>query len=163
MIFDYTDATLEALDGLRDWSTMQWYVIPLLAIVFYIYTIELKKARKTGNWIPIICGLTVFGMDFLNETWNGWVCVLSGRSAFWTTPGPTALRVMVGWNIEIIFMFLLNGIVFANMLEEGRFRKIVENANDLIQSVDAKGRFLYVIRIIKDIGILLLHKGLLKM
>jgi len=32
-----TPASLQALDGLRDLSTLKWYVIPLLAIVFYIY------------------------------------------------------------------------------------------------------------------------------
>ncbi|MHA1776584.1 MAG: hypothetical protein ACTSWC_07390, partial [Promethearchaeota archaeon] len=99
MLIDYTQATLNALTGLRDLTSLEWYVIPLLAIVFYIYAIELKKARTTGNWDIISCGLTVFGMDFFNETWNGWVMVLTNRSAFWTTPGETALRVMVGWNI----------------------------------------------------------------
>ncbi len=38
-------------------------------------------------------GLTIFGMDFFNETWNGWVMKLSDYSALWTTPGPTALRI----------------------------------------------------------------------
>ena len=37
-----TDASRRALVGLRDLSTMEWYVIPLLSIVFYIYTIEIK-------------------------------------------------------------------------------------------------------------------------
>ncbi|MHA1611568.1 MAG: hypothetical protein ACTSYU_05910 [Promethearchaeota archaeon] len=155
MIFDYTDATLDALEGLRDWSTMQWYVIPLLAIVFYIYTIELKKARQTKNWTPIICGLTVFGMDFLNETWNGWVCVLSGYSAFWTTPGETALRVMVGWNIEIIFMFLLNGIVFANMLEEDAKKKILGIPNRWFYAI-ILAVFCVFIEVLLNIGGLLI-------
>ena len=42
-----TEASLRALDGLRDLSTLKWYVIPLLAIVLYIYATELKKARKS--------------------------------------------------------------------------------------------------------------------
>lgn len=89
-----------ALENIRDLSTLQWYVIPLLAIVFYIYTSEVKKARVSGNWDAIFSGLTVFGMDFLNETWNGWVFYFTQRSACWTTPGDTALRTMVGWNIR---------------------------------------------------------------
>ena len=36
-----TPASLQALDGLRDLSTLKWYVIPLLAIVFYIYVAAL--------------------------------------------------------------------------------------------------------------------------
>ena len=38
-----TEATQQALCGLRDLSTIKWYVIPLLAIVFYIYTKEIKE------------------------------------------------------------------------------------------------------------------------
>ena len=110
---------------MRDLTTLQWYVIPLLAIVFYIYATEMKKARKTGNWDAIFCGLTVFGMDFFNETWNGWVFYFTQYSAFWTTPGPTALRTMIGWNIEIMFMFLISGIIFYNTLSENRSEKIM--------------------------------------
>jgi hypothetical protein len=51
-----------ALDGLRDLSTLKWYVIPLLAIVFYIYATEIKKARQTGNWNAVYAGLTLFGV-----------------------------------------------------------------------------------------------------
>lgn len=120
-----TLASQEALEGMRDLSTLQWYVIPMLAFVFYIYTSEMKKARKTGNWNAIFCGLTVFGMDFINETWNGWVFHLTQRSAFWTTPGPTALRTMIGWNIEIMFMFAISGIIFYNTLSEDKSEKIL--------------------------------------
>ena len=45
-----TPASQMALKNLRDLSTLEWYVIPLLAFVFYIYTNEIKKARATGNW-----------------------------------------------------------------------------------------------------------------
>lgn len=115
-----TPASQMALEGLRDLSTLKWYVIPLLAIVFYIYTNEIKKARNTGNWNAIYAGLTVFGMDFFNETWNGWVFHFTQHSAFWTTPGETALRTMMGWNIEIMFMFAVSGIIYYNTLSENK-------------------------------------------
>ncbi|NOX85384.1 MAG: hypothetical protein GXO86_05390, partial [Chlorobi bacterium] len=99
---------------------LKWYVIPLLAIVIYIYAKEIKEGRKTGNFDAVFAGLTIFGIDFFNETWNGWVLVLTDRSAFWTTPGDTALRTMVGWNIEIMFMFLLAGIAWYHTLEEDK-------------------------------------------
>ncbi|KAB2897025.1 MAG: hypothetical protein F9K40_13540 [Kofleriaceae bacterium] len=111
-----TEASRRALEGLRDPTTLQWYVIPLLAIVFYVYVIEIKRARETGEWNAVFAGLTVFGMDFVNETVNGWILVLSDRSALWTAPGPTALRTMVGWNIEIMFMFALSGIIYFHTL-----------------------------------------------
>lgn len=113
-----TDASVRALASLRDLSMLKWYVIPLLAIVFYIYTSEVAKARKSGNWNALFAGLTVFGMDFVNESVNGWILVLSGRSALWTAPGPTALRTMVGWNIEIMFMFAIAGIIYFNTLRD---------------------------------------------
>ena len=120
-----TEATVRALNGLRDLSMIKWYVIPLLAIVMYIYAKEIKDAKKTGNWNAVFAGLTIFGVDFFNETWNGWIMHLSQRSAFWTTPGDTALRTMVGWNIEIMFMFTLVGIIFYHTLSESTTEKIL--------------------------------------
>jgi hypothetical protein len=120
-----TPASEQALKGLRDLSTLQWYVIPLLAVVFYVYTLEIRKARESGNWDAVIAGATLFGADFLFETINGWVFALSGYAALWTTPGPTALRTTVGWNIEIMFMFALAGIIWYNTLPENRFAKVL--------------------------------------
>lgn len=120
-----TQATIQALNGLRDLSTLKWYVIPLLAIVFYIYTKEIKDAKKTGNWNAVLSGLAIFGADFFNETWNGWFMVLSGRSAVWTAPGDTALRTLVGWNIEIMFMFAIAGIIFYHTLTDGKDVRIL--------------------------------------
>ena len=34
-----SDFAFEALSRLRDGSNFQWYVIPLLAFVFYVYTV----------------------------------------------------------------------------------------------------------------------------
>ncbi|NOY67948.1 MAG: hypothetical protein GXP53_00420 [Deltaproteobacteria bacterium] len=107
-----TAATIRALHGLRDLTMIKWYIIPLMAIVFYIYATEIKKAKKSGNWNAVFAGLTLFGMDCINETWNGWVYHFTGRSAVWTVPGDTAFRVMLGWNIEIIFMFAIGGMIY---------------------------------------------------
>ncbi len=120
-----TEATLKALDGLRSLSMIKWYVIPILAIVFYIYTKEIKDARRDGNWNAVFSGLAVFGVDFFNETWNGWVLCLTQRSAVWTTPGDTALRTMVGWNIEIMFMFTILGIIYYHTLTPGAKERIL--------------------------------------
>ncbi len=43
-----TEASQRALVGMRDFTTLQWYVVPLLAIVFYVYVMEIKKARASG-------------------------------------------------------------------------------------------------------------------
>jgi hypothetical protein len=130
-----TDASIKALDTIRDISMLKWYVIPLLAIVFYIYTAEMKKARETRNWNAVFAGLTVFGMDFINETWNGWVLHFTGRSAFWTAPGDTALRTLVGWNIEIMFMFAISGIIYYNTISENKTERILGIPNQWFWAV----------------------------
>jgi hypothetical protein len=111
-----TSASQQALVGLRDPRTLEWYVIPLLALVFYVYAREIAQARRTRSWDAVCAGLTLFGMDFVNETANGWILNITHRSALWTAPGKTALRTMVGWNIEIMFMFALGGLVFFHTL-----------------------------------------------
>ncbi|MBI9085503.1 MAG: hypothetical protein JEZ11_18040 [Desulfobacterales bacterium] len=120
-----TDASRQALEGLRDLSTLKWYVIPMIAYTFLIYAKEFKKARTGGNWNAIFAGLTVFGLDFINETWNGWVFHLTQRSAVWTAPGETALRTMVGWNIEIMFMFAVSGIIYYYSVSDNPKDKIL--------------------------------------
>ncbi len=130
-----TEASLAALDGLRDFTTLKWYVIPLLAIVIYIYAKEISEGRRKGNLDAVFAGLTIFGIDFFNETWNGWVLVLTNHSALWTAPGETALRTMVGWNIEIMFMFLIAGIAWYNTLEEDKKKKILGLPNPLFWAV----------------------------
>jgi hypothetical protein len=120
-----TEASLRALAGLRDLTTLQWYVIPLLSVVFYVYVVEIGRARRSGDWNGVFAGLTLFGMDCINETVNGWILVLSGRSALWTAPGASALKTMVGWNIEIIFMFAISGIVYFHSLSDDERARIL--------------------------------------
>ena len=113
-----TESAQQALVGLRDFTTLEWYVIPLLALVFYVYVVELRSSRSTGNWDAVIAGVTLFAADFVNESLNGWIFALSGYSALWLAPGPTALRTMVGWNIEIMFMFAIAGILYYKSIDE---------------------------------------------
>ena len=118
-----TPSARQALVGLRDWTTLQWYVVPLLALLFFIYVHEVREARRTGNWDCVIAGAALFSADFVNETVNGWIFALSGYSALWLVPGPTALRTLVGWNAEIMFMFLILGIIYHRTVsEDGRAR-----------------------------------------
>jgi len=119
-----TEASQRALEGMRDFTTLQWYVVPLLAVVFYVYVNEIRKAREGGSWDVVYAGVTLFGMDFLNETLNGWILNLTDRSALWTAPGPTALRTMVGWNIEIMFMFAISGVIFWASISKDPERKL---------------------------------------
>lgn len=149
-----TPASELALKGLRDLSTLQWYVIPLLAIVFYIYTIEIRKARESGNWDAVFAGITLFGMDFLFETINGWIFHLTQYSALWTTPGETALRTTVGWNIEIMFMFSIAGIIYYNTASKDKNARILRIPDRLFWSA-AYGAFCVFVECMLNIGNLL--------
>ncbi len=120
-----TPASLEALSNLRQLNQdTGWYIVTLLVIVMYIYGVEIKKARETNNWSTVLAGLTLLGLDFFNETWNALVFAFSGYSAFWTTPSASGLKVLIGWNIEIIFMFAISGIVFAKFLPDDKNKKM---------------------------------------
>ena len=39
-----TPVSRQTLEGLRDMSILKWYVIPLIAYTFYIYTLEEESA-----------------------------------------------------------------------------------------------------------------------
>ena len=113
-----TESARQALIGLRDFSTLQWYVIPLLALLFYVYLVILAPPARPATGDPVIAGVTVFCADFVNESINGWIFSISGYSALWLAPGPTALRTLVGWNVEIMFMFGIAGILYCKSIDE---------------------------------------------
>jgi hypothetical protein len=107
-----TDFAQQALEILRDGSQFQWYVIPLLAIVVYIYVNEIEKR----NWNVVFAGLAFWGMDWINEIVNSVFFHLNGRAPFWGAPGDTAYLLLIGLNIEIMFMFAFAGIAWSKML-----------------------------------------------
>ena len=121
-----TDASLEALSKLRQLNPETgWYIIPILAIVLYIYGVEIKNARETKNWNTVFAGLTVLGLDLINEIWNALVFAFSNYSAFWTTPSASAYIILIGWNLEIAFMFSIAGITFAKFLPDDKNKKML--------------------------------------
>jgi hypothetical protein len=107
-----TEFAQQALIILRDGSQFQWYVIPLLAIVVYIYVNEVEKR----NWNAVFAGLAFWGMDWINEIGNSIFFHLNGRAPFWGAPGDTADLILIGLNIEIMFMFAFAGIAWSKML-----------------------------------------------
>ncbi len=107
-----TESAQQALSILRDPATFQWYVIPLLAIFFYVYTIEVQKR----DWSIVLAGLTFWGMDWINEIWNSLVLHFTNYAPVWGAPGKTAFLLLAGLNIEICFMFALSGLIWCKML-----------------------------------------------
>ena len=107
-----TESTVKALSILRDPSQFKWYVIPLMAFVFYVYVVETEKK----NWSLVLAGLAFWGMDWFNEIWNSLVLHFTNYAPVWGAPGDTAFLILIGLNIEIMFMFAVSGIIWTKML-----------------------------------------------
>jgi hypothetical protein len=117
----------QAQSILRDPTQFQWYVIPLLAFVLYVYAVEVEKK----NWNAVLAGLAFWGMDWFNEIWNGLVFHASGYAPVWAAPGDTAYLILIGLNIEICFMFATAGLIFTKLLPADPRQKILGLPNRL--------------------------------
>ena len=116
-----TESTVKALSILRDPSQFKWYVIPLMAFVFYVYVVETEKK----NWSLVLAGLAFWGMDWFNEIWNSLVLHFTNYAPVWGAPGDTAFLILIGLNIEIMFMFAVSGIIWTKMLLPDRNTRIL--------------------------------------
>ena len=116
-----SDFSQQALTILRDGSQFQWYVIPLLAFVFYVYAVEMEKK----NYTLVLAGLAFWGMDWFNELMNSIIFHLNGFAPLWCAPGDTAFLILIGLNIEIMFMFAVSGIVWTKLLLPNKADKIL--------------------------------------
>ena len=103
---------MEVLARLRDESNFKWYVNPLVGFVFYVYNEEAKRR----NWNQILAGMAFWGADWFNEIVNGLVLRFTGYAPIWGEPGPSAYLILVGLNIETMFMFAVAGIIWTKML-----------------------------------------------
>ncbi len=126
------ESAQQALALLRDGSHFQWYIIPLLLLVMYVYANEVEKK----NWSLVLAGLAFWLMDWFNEIWNGLVFHFTGFAPVWGTPdNGSALVLLIGLNIEITFMFSIMGIVMCKMLPSDKNLKILGINNRLVFAV----------------------------
>ena len=107
-----TESAQQALSVLRDASHFQWYVISLLGLTVYVYGSEIYA----GRWNLVFAGLAFWGADWINEILNGIFFHLNGRAPLWGTPGSSAYVLLIGLNIEIMFMFAIAGIAWSKFL-----------------------------------------------
>lgn len=127
-----TQAAQAALSILRDPSQFKWYVIPLFALVVYVYANEIEKRR----WSLVFAGLAFWGMDWFNEIWNGLVFHFTKYAPVWGTPNHgSAFVILIGLNIEICFMFAIAGITFSKMLPADKKLKILGIPNRIFMAV----------------------------
>jgi len=122
-----TDFTREAQGILRDGSTFEWSTVVLLAFVFYVYSVEVERRR----YDIVLAGLAFWLMDWFNEVVNSLVLHFSDRAALWTVTGDTSYLILIGWSIEIVFLFLVTGIIFVKQLPPDRRTRILGVPNRL--------------------------------
>lgn len=138
-----TQASLEALANLRSPDNFQWYIIPLFAIVVYMYFNEIEKK----NWNVVLAGLTFYGLEWFIELINALWLHFSQVSAIWTAPTDSAFLFTVGLNIEISMMFAMAGLTFAKILPEDKKLKILGINNRLFFAI-ANSIFCVLIEIV---------------
>jgi hypothetical protein len=109
-----TDFTRDAQELLRDPSQFKWYAVTLLALVLYVYAVEVERRR----WDIVLAGVALWLMDWFNEVANSVILELSDRAALWTATGETSYQILIGLNLEISMMFAIAGVVFAKTLPE---------------------------------------------
>jgi hypothetical protein len=145
-----TESASQALAILRDGSQFQWYVIALLAFVFYVYTVEVEKR----NWSLVLAGLAFWGMDWFNEIGNGLVMHFTGYAPVWGAPGKTAYLILIGLNIEIMFMFAVSGIIWSKMLPPDRKTKILGLPNRWVVALTGSAFCVFVEYLLNGVGAL---------
>jgi len=112
---------------LRDCGQFKWYVITFFLVVLNLFIDEAKKK----NWGGILAGLAFFLMDAFNEIWNGlFYTATGGYAAVWMCSFPTSYQPLMGWNIEIIFMFLIMGISATKLLPEDKEAMVFGKINN---------------------------------
>lgn len=114
------EATLRALNILRNGENFQWYVITLFAFVIYIYVNEVSK----NNWKGIAAGLSLYMVHWFFEIMNALIQHFSGH-ALWTVPTGTAFLLLIGVGVELSLMFSVAGLIFSKLLPEDPKTKIM--------------------------------------
>lgn len=123
--------TLEAQRLLREPGQFDWSTVTLLALVVYVYAMEVEKA----NWSVVLAGLAFWLMDWANEIVNALVLHFNGHAALWTVTGHSSFVILIGLTVEISLFFAINGVVFAKLLPAGRSVRVLGLPNRWAMSI----------------------------
>jgi len=121
----------QAFSILRDSTQFTWSIIPLFALVLYVYTKEIGNR----NWNGVFAGIAFWGMDLFNEIWNGLVFHFTDYAPVWGAPGKTSYLLLIGLNIEICFMFAIAGIGVTFTLPKDKHKKILGINNRIFSAI----------------------------
>lgn len=113
--------TREAEHLLRAPGHFEWSTITLLALVVYVYAVEVQRE----NWSAILAGLAFWLMDWFNEIVNALVLHFDGHAALWTVTGTSSFVILIGLTVEISLFFAINGIIFTKLLPADRTVRIL--------------------------------------
>jgi len=130
------EATQQALSILRSGETFQWYIIPLLMFLFYIYFNEYDKKNYKG----IAAGLSLYMVHWFYEIGNALIQHFSGH-ALWTVPEGTGFLLLVGVCAEISIMFAAAGLVYSKLLDDNPKHKIFGISDRLLIGVGTAAFF----------------------
>ena len=112
---------IEAEHLLRATGRLNWATVTLLALVVYVYAVEVERR----NWSAILAGLAFWLMDWFNELANALVLHFNGGAALWTVTGASSYVILVGLTIEISLFFAVNGVIFVKLLPPDRRVRIL--------------------------------------
>src|SRR6201987_3859960 len=114
-----TPSTRQAEHLLRAPGLFNWSTVTLLALVVYVYAVEVERA----NWSAVLAGLAFWLMDWFNEIVNSLVLYFSGTAPLWAVTGTSSFVILIGLTVEISLFFAINGVVFVKLLpREARTR-----------------------------------------
>jgi len=113
--------TREAERLLRAPGHFQWSTVTLLALVVYVYSVEVERR----NWSAILAGVAFWLMDWFNELLNALVLHFNGQAALWTVTGSSSFVILIGLTIEISLFFAINGVVYVKLLPPDRRTRII--------------------------------------
>jgi hypothetical protein len=116
-----TSYTREAQHLLRHPGLFNWSTVTLLALVIYVYSVEVERA----NWNAVLAGIAFWLMDWANEIINALVLHFNGHAALWTVTGISSYVILIGLTVEISLFFAINGVIFAKLLPKDRDARIL--------------------------------------
>ena len=107
-----TPVTQQAEHLLRAPGLFNWSTVTLLALVVYVYAVEVERA----NWNAVLAGIAFWLMDWFNEIANALVLHFSETAPLWAVTGTSSYVILIGLTIEISLFFAINGVVFVKLL-----------------------------------------------
>jgi len=121
MLIFYAREAEQALERVRNVNALQWHILPLVAVLLYVYAREIQEK----NYNTLFTCLAFAGCGLLLEMLNGLILHWTGRTALWVAAGESSYLIFAGINIEIILCFSIVWAAAARVLPEDRGLKIL--------------------------------------